>query len=305
MSREDNHRFQSKTAQEIEVYETKPHDFNPTIEVVANYVNVSEKILLLKLAPNKSEAGHWGVPAGKLEKQESPLEGAKRELFEETGIDLPFNNIISSIGQLYIRKPEFDYIYHLFSVRLDKLPDVRLSKEHEDHKWVSRQEAEELPLMLGAHHALDAYYKHIKKRRSGVNVNAYLVLRRSEEVLLLLRKNTGYFDNQYGLVAGHVEDGESATAAIIREAYEEANIQLNPEAVRVVHVMHRKSDRPNVDVFFECNSWSGTLMNREPEKCGGLEYHPLKKLPKNTIEYIRRVLEAISKGEIYSECGWK
>ena len=35
-------------------------------------------------APGDSEAGSWGVPAGKIEPNEIPLQGAARKLFEET-----------------------------------------------------------------------------------------------------------------------------------------------------------------------------------------------------------------------------
>src|SRR3989344_3341501 len=90
------------------------------------------------------------------------------------------------------------------------------------------------------------------KKRSGAAVNAYLLLRKRETVLLSLRKNTGYFDGCYGLVSGHVEDGEPASAAMIGEAKEEANLVIRPESLQVVHLMHRKTNRLNIDVFFEC-----------------------------------------------------
>ena len=56
----------------------------------------------------------------------------------------------------------------------------------------------------------------------------YLILERDSEVLLLRRFQTGYEDGKYGLVAGHLEAGESAVAGIVREAREEAGIGVGP-----------------------------------------------------------------------------
>lgn len=138
--------------------------------------------------------------------------------------------------------------------------------------------------------------------KKGTHVCAYLILRQADNVLLLLRKNTGYCDGQYGLVSGHVEDGESATAGMIREAKEEAGIEISQ--LRVVHVLHRYSNRQNVDIFFECTAWEGELKNQEPEKCASLEFFPLANLPENTIPYIARTIQAAANGIHYSEEGW-
>lgn len=287
------------------VYESKPHDFCPTVEVAATYVNVNGKILILQLASAKSEAGCWGVPAGKLERGEKPISGARRELFEETGIDLTSENMLRPLGELYIRKPDVDYVYHLFGLNLDSQPTITLSAEHCDFKWISRSEEKEQPLMQGAEQALETYYqKTPKKKRTGATINAHLILRKGDEVLLLLRKNTGHCDNLYGLVAGHVEDGESATAAIMREAFEEAGVELESQSIKVVHVMHRQTNRFNVDLFFEGVPQNDSIVNREPEKCGDLSFFSLNRLPSNTIEYIAMALKLISEGCFYSEKGW-
>lgn len=139
-------------------------------------------------------------------------------------------------------------------------------------------------------------------KRTGASVNAYLILRQEDNVLLLLRKNTGYLDNQYGFVAGHIEDGESASAGMMREAYEEAGII--PIHLKPIHFLHRQTDRTNLDIFFECRKWEGTIQNCEPEKCEKLEFFPIHSLPENIIDYAADVLKAILRGEIYSEKGW-
>lgn len=142
----------------IRVYHQKPDDFSAKVEVAAIYVTVQDRLLLLNLASNKSEAGAWGVPAGKLEASEEPLKGARRELFEETGILEP-EEFFQSLGKLYMRKPDIDYVYHLFRLDLESMPSISLSLEHCAHRWVTRQEAESLPLMKGAIEALDFYYR--------------------------------------------------------------------------------------------------------------------------------------------------
>lgn len=141
-----------------------PDDFAATIEVAAIYVNVRGKILLLQLADQKTEKGTWGVPAGKLEDREKPIQAAKRELFEETGIQIESTDPFQPLGALYIRKPELDYVYHLFGIQLNTMPVLTLSGEHCAHIWVSRKEAETLPLMNGAKQALNTYYQIIDKK---------------------------------------------------------------------------------------------------------------------------------------------
>jgi len=158
-------------ASKAKVYEKRPEGFSPRVEVAATYVKINNRILFLELANGKQEPGAWGVPAGKLEINETPTKGAKRELFEETGIDVPSEHLFQPLGQLYIRKPDIDYIYHIFEVGLDLLPTIHLSNEHVAYEWVSLQEAEKLPLMNGAKEALNFYNAFSSKRPNRVQAS--------------------------------------------------------------------------------------------------------------------------------------
>jgi 8-oxo-dGTP pyrophosphatase MutT (NUDIX family) len=95
---------------------------------------------------------------------------------------------------------------------------------------------------------------------------------------------------------------------VIREAKEEAGIDLVESSLRVVHVMHRDSqqDRANerVDVFFLVDRWEGEIINQEPHKCDDLSRFLLSNLPENIIPYIAQVLAEVHAGHIYSEHGW-
>ena len=64
-------------------------------------------------------------------------------------------------------------------------------------------------------------------------VAVHLILTNDDDEILMLRRvDTGYKDGEYGLVSGHVEEGENLKSAMIREASEEAGIAISPDALR-------------------------------------------------------------------------
>lgn len=124
----------------------KPPNFAPTVEVAACYVLTGSAVLLLEYGPNKLFTGQWCLPAGKLESTETPLQGAHRELHEETGLT---NQTLTPINPLYCRKPELDYVFHLFTTTLASPPSIRLSSEHSAYRWVELDRIDSLPHMSG------------------------------------------------------------------------------------------------------------------------------------------------------------
>lgn len=138
-------------------------------------------------------------------------------------------------------------------------------------------------------------------------VSTFLVLKRDNQILLLKRQNTGYRDGEYGVVSGHVEAGESYTQATVREAKEEAGIDLDPASLYLVHAQHRKSAHDGserVDLYFSADEWSGEIKNCEPNKCSELKWFDLDELPENTIPGVKIALEEMRRDQIYSEYGW-
>ena len=146
------------------------------------------------------------------------------------------------------------------------------------------------------------------EKRFGQIASSYLIIQKSGQVLLSRRLSTGYHDGEYSLVAGHVEKNETIRECLVREAAEEAGIQINLKDIKLQHVLHRPSDATDdrrVDFFWSIDKWKGDPRIMEPDKCDEISWHAWDKIPKNTILYIRQALKCIRNKEIYSEFGWK
>jgi len=142
-------------------------------------------------------------------------------------------------------------------------------------------------------------------KRFTTPVAVHLFLVRHDEILLLRRFNTGYEDGKYSVIAGHLDGGEGVLEAMCREAREEAGIELDRAATSVCCVMHRRSpDSERIDFFLTSTRWTGEIRNLEPEKCDGLHWVPLDRLPANTIPYIASAIETWRRGDWFSAFGW-
>lgn len=136
----------------------------------------------------------------------------------------------------------------------------------------------------------------------------YVIIRKEDKILFVLRENTGYLDGNYCLPAGRVEEGETFLQGARREALEEVGLTLDPAHLRHIHTMHRYTVTSNnkawVDVYFDVLEWSGEPVNTEPDKHSRIEWLPIDDLPENIMDYQRHALLEIAKGQSYSEFGW-
>ena len=127
---------------------------------------------------------------------------------------------------------------------------------------------------------------------------------RDNRVLLLRRCNTGYKDGKYSLVAGHLNGGERVKEAAVREAREEVGVEIEPQDLDVVGVMHRLSDDERIDFFLAAKAWSGRISNAEPDKCDHLAWFDIENLPDDVIPYVRRAFENYRRGRWFDSFGW-
>ncbi|HET7328695.1 MAG TPA: NUDIX domain-containing protein [Nocardioidaceae bacterium] len=131
---------------------------------------------------------------------------------------------------------------------------------------------------------------------------AYVYLLRGGSVLLQRRAGTGFMDGHWAAAAGHVEEGESAPAAAVREAREEVGVSVRAGDLVPLCAMHRRhSEAPidqRVDFFFSCSRWAGEPALQEPDKADDLGWFDLTALPAAVVPHERVVLERLSAGAL-------
>lgn len=80
----------------------------------------------------------WILPGGGLHKSEEPIQGAIRELYEETGIACAPGQL-QSLGMITVHEHAIvRYRTHVYRVVLDSLPEITMQKnEIAEYAWVN------------------------------------------------------------------------------------------------------------------------------------------------------------------------
>ena len=127
------------------LYKEKPENFTPKFEVVSCFVEYKNEILLLLRQDYKPQGNTWWVPAGKVDAGENIYEAMQREGEQETKIDLWD---ATYIDKLFVRYPEYDFVYHMFAKKFEEKPSVEIhTEEHQEYKRIDCKEALKMNLI--------------------------------------------------------------------------------------------------------------------------------------------------------------
>jgi mutator protein MutT len=132
-------------------------------------------------------------------------------------------------------------------------------------------------------------------------VAAHLILRDDTgQVLFMRRANTGYADGKWSVPAGHVEMGETLSAACCREALEEIGINLDANALTCVLIQHKHDldGEERIDIFFAATLPYGQNPTiREPHACDAMRWATLSNPPVPTVAYVAEAIRVIGQPE--------
>jgi len=125
------------------------------------FVSPEKEVLLMRRA-GKDHAGEWALPAGGIEKGETPEQAARRETEEEAGY--------SHEGGLspFMHSERDGVVFDTFLAQSTDKFKPELNNEHDGAVWIKPSEAEKkLPLHPGVRAALEKLSRRIGKAHGG------------------------------------------------------------------------------------------------------------------------------------------
>lgn len=109
-------------------------------------VSYEDKFLLIKRSTTDFSPGIYEMPGGAVDTGEKIEVAASRELFEETGIEVP-PHTLSPLGVFEFHNIETGKhkTKFAFSVTLTELPTITLSTDHGSSVFMNKEDIEKLP----------------------------------------------------------------------------------------------------------------------------------------------------------------
>ena len=135
----------------------------------------------------------------------------------------------------------------------------------------------------------------------------HLIIEKNNQILLLHRTNTRVCRGVWGTPTGGVEEGETLSKAIIREADEEIGISVKnvEHACTIfyegVDFFDPSKSYRDICVFFKPIEYTGTPFNKEPAIHGDMQWFSFDHFPETILPVIKHALLCYKNNVPYSE----
>lgn len=118
--------------------------------------------VLLQLRNKAPEKGYWSIPGGKVELFEKMEDAIKREVLEETGVEIEIIDLLGICNHI-VEAEKVHWMSPSFLCKIKKgIPKIKEPEKHLDLKWFKIDELPER-LTLTTKAAVDNYNKYITK----------------------------------------------------------------------------------------------------------------------------------------------
>lgn len=214
----------------------------------------------------------FGFPSGKklsIKKRSNELEHPGKQAF-------------------FLRVDSIEHLYDSFKVK-----NTKILKELKEETWAKNFS------VLDPDGNKIQFVQRLEPQYLSIKVSVIVILMRGKQVFLFKRKNTGWADGDYTVPSGHVDFGETPIESAIREAKEEAGVQIKKTDLEMIH-----SDFISGEVInftFIAKNWTGEPKVMEEDKAKDGEWFDLDNLPTNIAGHGKTILENLKNNVIYHE----
>ena len=112
-------------------------------KIVTSFIKNKSKLLILKRSDKvRSMKELWSGVSGIIEKEETPINRAKIEIFEEIGIVEDKITLVKSIEKIKISSPQYknhEWVVCPFLFET-KQTEIKLNWENSEYKWINANE---------------------------------------------------------------------------------------------------------------------------------------------------------------------
>ena len=112
-------------------------------KIVTSFLRHNDKVLILKRSNRvKTMKGLWAGVSGIIENNESPLERAKIEIFEELGIIEENISLVKSTDEMRVNSPQYkNHEWEIFPFMFEtEDPTITLNWENSEFRWIDINE---------------------------------------------------------------------------------------------------------------------------------------------------------------------
>ncbi len=127
------------------------------------------EFLLLKRSDKEIYPGLWQMVSGSIHEGETAYQTALREIFEETNLQPKKMWVVPNVNSFY--SPEKNHISFLpvFAAQVRSNAKVKISDEHTEFKWLTKQNAKKVLAWSGQRKSVDIISDYFTNKKSFLN----------------------------------------------------------------------------------------------------------------------------------------
>jgi len=127
----------------------------------------------------------------------------------------------------------------------------------------------------------------------------FVMLEKNDEIFFLRRANTSWGSGLLTIPVGHIEKGDQVRETAIKEAKEEACVDIEINDLEFLHTDYVRDIYTNF--YFQAKKWTGEPAIGEPELASEALWINKNNLPDDITPQLKNLFEKIKQNSYFSE----